>query len=57
MEPRWSWSTTGSLQGQEWDEAREYFRHAWRRVLRRMADHWADDSALTAVSDAVQVSR
>ncbi len=47
----------GFLQGQEWDEAREYFRHAWRRVLRRMADHWADDSALTAVSDAVQVSR
>lgn len=33
-----------------WDDVREYFRRAWRRVLRRMADRWgsADEQAPSA---------
>ncbi len=32
---------------------REYFRQAWRRVLRRMVDHWQRTADLTALSDVV----
>lgn len=39
--------------GSEGDAVQEYFRQAWRRVLRRMVDHWEPASGLTALSDLV----
>jgi len=30
----------GFLQGEAWDQCRTYFQQAWRRVMRRMVDHW-----------------
>lgn len=39
--------------GPEGQDEREYFRQAWRRVLRRMVDHWQRDADLTALSDVV----
>lgn len=37
----------------EGDAVREYFRQAWRRVLKRMVSHWEPESGLTALSDLV----
>ena len=42
----------GFLTGPEWDECRTYFRQAWKRVLRRLEDHWQDGAKRTAISDA-----
>lgn len=43
---------SGFLHGPGWQECREYFRQAWRRVLRHLVDHW-ESTDLTALSDAV----
>lgn len=42
----------GFLTGRGWNECREYFRQAWRRVLRHLVDYW-QSAELTALSDAV----
>lgn len=42
----------GFLTGPGWQECREYFRQAWRRVLRHLVEHW-ESADLTALSDAV----
>lgn len=39
--------------GPEGPDRVEYFRQAWRRVLRRMVDHWEPATELTALSDLV----
>lgn len=40
----------GLLTGPGWDECREYFRHGWRRVLHRMADHWGQVDLTTGAA-------
>ena len=44
---------SGFANGPAGDQVHEYFRQAWRRVLRRMVDHWEPPSGLTALSDLV----
>lgn len=43
----------GFALGPDGQSEREYFRQAWRRVLRRMVDHWQRGGDLTALSDVV----
>ncbi|MDP4015205.1 MAG: SRPBCC domain-containing protein [Candidatus Nanopelagicales bacterium] len=42
--------------GPEWDACRQYFRHAWMRMLRKMSAHWAPDSSTGIDSDGGAVT-
>lgn len=39
--------------GPEGERSVEYFRQAWRRVLRRMVAHWEPEGSMAALSDLV----
>ncbi len=41
----------GFLSGEKWDEAREYFRRAWRRSLHRLQNFW-DTAGLVVIPDS-----
>ena len=40
--------------GTDWDEVSDYFRHAWRRVLRRMVDRWGSVDGSSASAAVTQ---